>query len=123
MAGIGFEIRDILRDDSYTALLKAYSYAGLISSGPWILSILTIMGIGVLCVNLSVPRMEIVQFLVSITYLMSASLILTGLLQLLFTRYISDRLFEKKDRTVLPNLIGAMTVTTIVGGVFGPASP
>lgn len=119
MAGIGFEIRDILREDSYTALLKAYSYAGLISSGPWILSILTIMAIGVLSINLSVPRFEIVQFLVSITYLMSASLMLTGILQLLFTRYVSDRVFEKKERIILPNLIGAMTVTTIVAGIFG----
>ena len=40
MAGIGFELRKILNRDSYFALVRAYAYAGLISSGPWILSIL-----------------------------------------------------------------------------------
>ena len=33
MAGIGFEPAKILSRDSYTATLRAYLYAGLISSG------------------------------------------------------------------------------------------
>ena len=40
MAGIGFELRRILVKDSYTSTLRAYIYAGLISSGPWVLSII-----------------------------------------------------------------------------------
>ena len=46
MAGIGFELRKILSRDSYTATLRAYVYAGLISSGPWVLSIISVMLIG-----------------------------------------------------------------------------
>ena len=34
MAGIGFELRKILSKDSYTSTMRAYLYAGLISSGP-----------------------------------------------------------------------------------------
>jgi Predicted membrane protein len=33
MAGIGFEIRKILRRDSYMSMLSAYAYAGIIGSG------------------------------------------------------------------------------------------
>ena len=39
MAGIGFELRKILKRDNLLSLLQAYSYAAVISSGPWILSI------------------------------------------------------------------------------------
>ena len=110
MAGIGFELRELLRRDSLWGLVRAYAYAGLISSGPWVLSILGVMGIGVLSVG-PVAAVEVRQFLVSVTYLMAGSLILTGALQLTFTRFIADRLFDKQERSVLPNLLGALTLT------------
>ena len=51
VAGIGFELRKLMRRDSFWGLLRAYGYAGLISSGPWVLSILGVMGIGIFSVN------------------------------------------------------------------------
>jgi polysaccharide biosynthesis protein PelG len=118
MAGIGFELRELLRRDSLWGLVRAYAYAGLISSGPWVLSILGVMGIGVLSVG-PVPATEVRQFLVSVTYLMAGSLILTGALQLTFTRFIADRLFDKQERSVLPNLMGALTLSVGGAGVLG----
>ena len=118
MAGIGFELRELLRRDSLWGLVRAYAYAGLISSGPWVLSILGVMGIGLLSVG-PVPALEVRQFLVSVTYLMAGSLILTGALQLTFTRFIADRLFEKAEGSVLPNLIGALTLTVGAAGALG----
>jgi len=119
MAGIGFELRKILSRDSYTATLRAYVYAGLISSGPWVLSIISVMVIGVMSLGVVVPELLIRQFLVSVTYLMASSLIVTGGAQLFFTRFISDRLFEKKQDVILPNLVGILLVTTISSGVLG----
>ncbi len=118
MAGIGFELRELLRRDSLWGLVRAYAYAGLISSGPWVLSILGVMGIGVLSVG-PVAAVEVRQFLVSVTYLMAGSLILTGALQLTFTRFIADRLFDKEERSVLPNLLGALTLAIGAAGVLG----
>ena len=43
MAGIGFELRKLLRKRTYTGMLQAYAYAGIISSGPWVLSIVGIL--------------------------------------------------------------------------------
>ena len=102
MAGIGFEIRKLLRKESYTGLLQAYAYAGVISSGPWVLSIIGILVIGLMSATVVVPNILISQFQVSVTYLMLSSLIFTGAMQLGFTRFIADRLFEKKDDMVLP---------------------
>ena len=119
MAGIGFELRKILSRDSYTATLRAYVYAGLISSGPWVLSIISVMVIGVMSLGVVVPESLIRQFLVSVTYLMASSLIVTGGAQLFFTRFISDRLFERKQEVILPNLVGILLVTTVSSGVLG----
>jgi len=119
MAGIGFEIKKILRRESYLSIFTAYTYAGIIGSGPWILSILGVLIIGLMSVTLNVPHVLITQFQVTITHLMAMSLILTGFLQLGFTRYIADRLFEKNTDAILPNFIGSIFITTLISGIVG----
>ncbi|MEW5791104.1 MAG: exopolysaccharide Pel transporter PelG [Pseudomonadota bacterium] len=118
MAGIGFELRKLLRHDNYLGLLQAYAYAGLISSGPWILSILGVLLLGVLSLSVVIPKFLVTQFQTSVTYLISSSLILTGFLQPGFTRYISDRLFEQRTDRVLPNLNGLLLLAICIGGLF-----
>jgi len=119
MAGIGFEIRKILKKNTLLSLFEAYGYAGIISSGPWVLSILALMLVGILSAGISGNGEETVEFLVTVTYLMAGSLILTGGIQLMLIRYISDRLFEGRDEMVLPNLLGACLLVTLVGGIGG----
>ena len=119
MAGIGFELRKYLNDDSFTGTLKAYGFAGLISAGPWVLSILGVMLIGIIALVQNTQGDSIKQFTTSITWIMGASLVLTGLLQLVFTRFVADRLFEKKDDVINGNLLGAIVLTTVVSGVIG----
>ncbi len=119
MAGIGFELRKYLDDDSFTGTIKAYGFAGLISAGPWILSILGVMLIGIVAVSQKVGGIEVKQFTTSVTWIMGASLSLTGLLQLVFTRFIADRLFEGKDDLINPNLFGAILLTTAVSAGLG----
>lgn len=119
MAGIGFELRKLLRRDSLLGLMQAYAYAGIISSGPWVLSILGILVIGLMSVTIVVPGMLITQFQVSVTYLIAASLVLTGIVQLAFTRFTADRLFEKRREMILPNFNGLLLAVTVVSGGLG----
>lgn len=119
MAGIGFELRKLLRKNTLTGLLQAYSYAGIIGSGPWILSIVGILVIGLLSHAVVVPNVRITQFQVSVTWLIACSLILTGITQLDFTRFISDRLFEKRDDLVLSTLNGVLLITASLAGIVG----
>ncbi len=116
MAGIGFELRKYLDDDSFTGTLKAYGFAGLISAGPWVLSILGVMLIGIVAISQKVGGQQVEQFTTSVTWIMGTSLILSGVLQLVFTRFIADRLFEGKDHLINPNLFGALLLTTVVSG-------
>ena len=122
MAGIGFELRKMMRRDTLLGLMQAYTYAGLISSGPWILSIVGILMIGMLSLPLVLPNALITQFQVSVTYLISLSLVLTGPLQLAYTRFTSDRLFEKRDDLVLPNYHAVALVVTVAATLFGGVS-
>ncbi|WP_339886515.1 exopolysaccharide Pel transporter PelG, partial [Vreelandella maris] len=122
MAGIGFELRRLLRQDSYFSLIRAYGYAGLISSGPWVLSILAVMALGVLSAAASPGNStHVTAFLVSVTWLVAGSLLLTSLVQLLFTRYVADRLFEKRDSAILPNLFGLLTLIVLAASSIGGA--
>ncbi|MEH6688591.1 MAG: exopolysaccharide Pel transporter PelG [Halopseudomonas sabulinigri] len=119
MAGIGFELRRILSKDTYTSTMRAYVYAGLISSGPWVLSIISVMLIGLMSIGYVVPDELVRQFLVTVTYLMATSLICTGGLQLFFTRFVSDRLFEQRRELITPNLLGILLLVTVGAGIFG----
>lgn len=117
MAGIGFELRKLLDRQSLWGLVRAYAYAGVISSGPWVLSIVGVMGIGLFSVG-RVPGVEVRQFLVTVTYLMAASLISTGGLQLMFARFIADCIYRREEARVLPNLLGALTLTGVGAAVL-----
>lgn len=110
MAGIGFELRKLLKKRSYAGLLQAYLYAGVIGAGPWILSIVGILVIGILSLGVVIPDILITEFQVTVTYLIMASLILTGFVQLAFTRFVADRLFVKDEDAVLPNFNGLLLV-------------
>lgn len=122
MAGIGFELRKLLKRDSLLGLLQTYTYAGIISSGPWVLSIVGILIIGVMSVAVVLPTILIAQFQVSVTYIIAVSLILTGTVQLAFTRFTSDRLYEKKLDVILPNFNGLILWTTVLSGLLGVAA-
>jgi uncharacterized membrane protein len=121
MPGIGSELRRILEHDSYWSVLRAYGYAGLVSGGPWVISILSIMMIGVFAVTLGVAQGEVNAFQICVTYLMASSLIWTGGMQLMFTRFAADRAYAGAEAEVLPNLFGVLLVT--MAGGFAWAAP
>lgn len=121
MAGIGFELRRLMQQDTLGAKLQAFAFSAVIGSGPWILSILAIMAIGLLQAGSGSPAVAVTQFQLSVTYLMAFSLILSSLLQLVFTRFVADRLFEKRERAILGNVMGALLLTSVVAGAVGTA--
>ena len=119
MAGIGFALQRMLAKDTLGGRMQAYAFAALIGSGPWVISIVAILVIGMINTRQILPQDAVAQFQVSITYLMAASLILTSPLQLMFTRFVADRLFEKRHGLILANLFGALIVTFLAAGVLG----
>jgi polysaccharide biosynthesis protein PelG len=121
MAGIGFALRKLLVRNTYTGVLQAYAYASIIGSGPWVLSIVGILVIGVLSMSVVVPTHDVARFQVSVTYLIALSIIVTGPIQIGFTRYIADLLYRRDEHRILPNVNGMLCVVTCVSGVVGLA--
>jgi uncharacterized membrane protein len=106
MAGIGFELRKLLKKQTYSGLLQAYAFAGIISSGPWVLSIIGILLIGLLSIGAAGPEASITQFQITVTYLFMISLIVTGVVQLSFTRFVADQIFANNNDAIMPNFNG-----------------
>ena len=119
MPGIGFALRRLLLTHTLVGPIDAYAYAGVIGSGPWVFSIVGILLVGIFSASVVVPSYLVTQFQTSVTYLVAGSLILTGFVQLAFTRFVSDRLFEKRKDLILPNLHGLLLVVVAVASVLG----
>ncbi|VVE10441.1 exopolysaccharide Pel transporter PelG [Pandoraea anhela] len=121
MAGIGFELRRLLRSDTLSGTFAAYSYAGVISAGPLVLSMVGVVLVGLMSLAHVHPSSVLTQFQVSVTYLIASSVIATGLIQLAFMRYLSDRLFAGEAQAVMPSFNAVTLVTTVVLGGVGLA--
>ena len=113
MAGIGFEFRKLLQKDTYWGIFQAYGYSGIVSSGPWVLSIIGILIVGIYSLAVVTPAIAVVQFQVSITNLFMSSLVLTGMVQLAYTRYIADQLFAKRVDLVTPTFNGLLMIVVL----------
>lgn len=117
MAGIGFELRKILREDRLLSLSKVYGYSAILSSGPYVVSIIAIILVGFISVAYYGVDSDVFKFQVVVTYAiaLASSLIITGLLQLPFTRYIADLIFTQREEEILPSYIGAIFLSWLVG--------
>lgn len=121
MAGIGFRLRKMLDRDSYLSTIQAYLYSALISSGPWLITILVIGLLSYVQTQASYPFKDIVVFRLTIIYAYAFSLIVVGLLQMPLTRYLADLLFAKDTHMYLPTYIASLAVVgliqTLIGGI------
>ena len=120
MAGIGFELKRILKNDSLLSMAKVYGYSAMLSSGPWVISIIAILLVGFINVASLKSGGSVVQFQVVITYTiaLASSMVITGFIQLPFTRYIADEIFAHREHEVLPAYYGVLLVIWIVGFIF-----
>jgi polysaccharide biosynthesis protein PelG len=118
MAGIGFELRKLKQGDTGASTVVAYTYAGLISSGPWIISILSIVILSVVLRPL-LQQAELDFFSASVTHVYAFSLILVGPMQLVLTRYVADQFSFRSRSQIFPSLLSALVITAIVSGTVG----
>ena len=121
MAGIGFELRSMIdQRQGFVAKVRAYACAGLISSGPWLMTILTLT-----LLNLAAPYLggnsDFSMFRALVTYSFAFSLIIVGAGQMAFTRRVADLLYSHKYERVLPAFAATMLITGLVHAAIGTA--
>lgn len=111
MAGIGFQLRRFTQEGTIRGFLKGYYNAALVASGPWVLTVVTLMVIQWLMRQTS-ARTDL--FLETVIYIYAFSLITTAPFQLVVTRYLADQLDAQKLTAHIPTLLSVGTVSSVI---------
>ena len=114
MAGISFELKKLLRGNSLLSIFVATSYSAALSSGNWIIAVFFLFFFSLAAGRITSNPSEIVKFETYVTYCIAISLIVSGFLQLMFTRYVADRIFEGRDEKILPNIHGSIFFLVLI---------
>ncbi|MET3576617.1 exopolysaccharide Pel transporter PelG [Bhargavaea ullalensis] len=110
MAGIGFQLQKMFKDDHFSSNAKAYGYTAMVTAGPWLVVLATL-----LIIQRILPFSKTADFdgrlvVASISYCFIFSQIIFGALQLIVTRYVSDRLYERDTKSLFSVFLGALIV-------------
>lgn len=106
MAGIGFTLKKLFKDETYTSRTKAYIYSAMVSAGPWISAVITV-NLLIFIMNLFIyGESEKELFMGTIVYSFIFSQIITSPWQMVITRYIADKLYLKKYDYIRPSYMG-----------------
>jgi polysaccharide biosynthesis protein PelG len=95
MAGIGFALRKLARRDDLVGVIQGYAHSALAATGPWLFTVLSLGAISVLTAGLATIE-EIVLFRLVIIYNFAFSLVATGPIMMVATRFLADMIFLKQ---------------------------
>lgn len=109
MAGIGFVIRKLAQRGDITGIVMGHLYAAIISSGPWLFTIICI-GLLVVIGNQFVLQDELSVFRIIIIYNFSFSLVLSAPVFMIATRFLSDLIYSRNVSRATGLLLGTLTV-------------
>jgi len=119
MAGIGFELRKMIdQREGFAAKVRAYVCAGLISAGPWIMTILTLTILSAAGPYLG-GNEGYSMFRALVTYAYAFSLVVVGVGQLAVTRRIADLLYSHAYNRVLPAFNASIAAVGAIQAVLG----
>ncbi|KLO23336.1 hypothetical protein X275_03220 [Marinitoga sp. 1197] len=107
MAGIGFRLNKMFHQGGVSTDLLAIAYSVVVSSGPWIITTLT------LWIILSFLKISNIYFNISIVYSFVFSIIISGLFIMFESRRISDLIYSKKYKKILPEVMGILIFATL----------
>ena len=109
MAGIGFVLKRVVAEETYSSVFKGYLAAAVISSGPWFIAVFTMALLGVVSSGF-LPAEERNLFFSAVSYSFAFSLILTGLVLMPATRMVADLLYSDQLKRVTPTLLALLVV-------------
>ena len=118
MAGIGFAINKIVKEEQISSKPRAFIYAAIVAVAPLLLGELVLIAVYSLT-ELSQMLLTDRNLIVSIiTYGLLASLMVNGFFSLVISRYLSDQIYQKKIGNMLTTYWGSQLTLLVVGGVL-----
>ena len=118
MAGVGFALRKLARQDTLLSGLHAYAHSAVISCGPWLFVVLSLGGIQFLG-RAMVPLQDLQRFSAVVTYNFCFSLVASGPIALVVTRCLADRIYAKEVEAAPGLFLGALVLLFCVQAAFG----
>ncbi|MDD6290402.1 MAG: exopolysaccharide Pel transporter PelG [Lachnospiraceae bacterium] len=117
MAGIGFELRKIFGKKTLMSGTWGVVYASMTTIGPSIMFILLLFMLRALMRWYHAGEQEMLFFTASFTYVFLLAILTSALLNTVVSRYISDKIFQKKEADISASLLGVLTIGTIAAGM------
>lgn len=118
MAGIGFELRKLFKQEGIVHNVKAYAYSSMTTIGPLVLCISLVFALQKMMRTYQYNYLEMELYIATVTYSFVFSIILTSALSIVLTRYIADMVFEKKYNEILDSFYGALIITLPISAVI-----
>lgn len=103
MAGIGFELKKIYKKRNIFNILRGMGYSSIVTVGPTLITIGTILFMYkfLQIVNVSYADREVLSS--TILYVFIFSLVVTTPFNTVWSRYIADKLYQRKIEDILPS--------------------
>ncbi|MFD2043807.1 exopolysaccharide Pel transporter PelG [Ornithinibacillus salinisoli] len=119
MAGVGIQLKKLVKDKSFFGGVKAFTFSSIVITGPLFLCILLLTVAQQFLELTSTPYYERELFLAGMLYSFVFSQIITSGFIMVGTRYLADQIYENKEENILSSLYGMIAVTVVIGGVIG----
>jgi len=117
MAGIGFELRKLFKEEGLIHHVKAYTFSSMTTVGPMILCILLVAALQSMMSFFGSNYLDWEIYITTVTYCFIFSIILTCGPSMVLTRFIADIIFQKKYEQVISSFYGALIVLLPVCGI------
>ncbi|MBF0239059.1 MAG: exopolysaccharide Pel transporter PelG [SAR324 cluster bacterium] len=112
MAGIGFDLKKLLNEDSAQSKVSAFFYTALVTSGPWLFAVISLSVISSFGKILTSEKVMI-EFMGVAVYAFAFSMIFTSGSQWVITRLVSDCLYGGEVEKI-PGIFSATMLLTLL---------
>ena len=111
MAGIGFRLRRLARQDTISSMVAAAGHAAVIAAGPWLFTIFALATITLVADQIT-GRDILANFRAIVIYAFATSLVMAAPMTIVATRLVGDALWLKRPEDV-PGLLLASYVAVL----------
>ncbi len=117
MAGIGFVLRKLYQQDNLTSLFRACAHSMFASSGPWLFTVLSLALISFYGASVT-DADTLLLFRTVLIYNFSFSLVISGPVFMIATRYLADCLHAEDLSGVPGLLVGSLSLLLSISVAF-----
>jgi uncharacterized membrane protein len=116
MAGIGFALRTLSRQETLSGVARASGHAAVIAAGPWLFTVFSLAAITALTERIAGHDI-LASFRAVVIYAFATSLVFAAPITIVATRLVADRLWLKKVGQVRGLLIAGYAYAAAAAGV------